>query len=47
MKRYLAAPVTVVRVVEGAGPYGITELDRDAAWVRTDVLDRIEAGAVR
>ncbi|MGW4942996.1 hypothetical protein ACWEOZ_15585 [Actinoplanes sp. NPDC004185] len=39
-------PVTVVRVVEGAGPYGITRLTDDAAWVRTTLLDRIEAGEV-
>jgi hypothetical protein len=39
-------PVTVVRVVEGAGPYGITRLNDDAAWVRTTLLDQIEAGEV-
>ncbi|MEU8232712.1 hypothetical protein AB0C12_24285 [Actinoplanes sp. NPDC048967] len=39
-------PVTVVRVVEGAGPYGITRLNDDAAWVRTTLLDQIESGEV-
>jgi hypothetical protein len=39
-------PVTVVRVVEGTGPYGITRLNDDAAWVRTTLLDQIEAGEV-
>ncbi len=39
-------PVTVVRVVDGAGPAGVTELNPDAYWVRSTVLDRIEAGEV-
>lgn len=39
-------PLTVVRVVEGTGPYGVTQLNDDAAWVRTSLLDRIEAGEV-
>jgi hypothetical protein len=39
-------PITVVRVVEGAGPYGVTRLNDDAAWVRTALLDQIEAGEV-
>jgi hypothetical protein len=39
-------PLTVIRVVEGAGPYGVTRLNDDAAWVRTALLDQIEAGEV-
>jgi hypothetical protein len=39
-------PVTVVRVVEGTGPYRVTQLNDDAAWVLTGLLDRIEAGEV-
>jgi hypothetical protein len=39
-------PLTVVRVVEGGGPYGVTRLNEDAAWVRTVLLDQIEAGEV-
>lgn len=39
-------PITVLRVVEGAGPYGVTRLNDDAAWVRTALLDQIEAGEV-
>ncbi|MEE6309149.1 hypothetical protein V1634_20120 [Plantactinospora veratri] len=36
-------PVTVVRVSERTG---VTMLHDDAAWVRTTLLDRIEAGEV-
>jgi hypothetical protein len=39
-------PVTVVRVFDGAGPAGVTELNPDAYWVRSRLLDRIEAGEV-
>jgi hypothetical protein len=39
-------PLTVVRVVEGTGPYWVTRLNDDAAWVRTAILDQIEAGEV-
>lgn len=39
-------PVTVVRLVDGAGPAGVTELNPDAYWVRSTVLDRIETGEV-
>ncbi|GAA1582090.1 hypothetical protein [Actinoplanes couchii] len=55
MKRYFAVvddrhdvrdPVTVIRVLEGAGPHGITRLNEDAAWEWTTLLDRIAAGEV-
>ncbi|WP_230394846.1 hypothetical protein [Plantactinospora alkalitolerans] len=36
-------PLTVVRV---SGRTGVTELHDDAAWVRSTLLDRIEAGEV-
>src|SRR5690349_17682179 len=40
-------PITVVRVFENSGPDGIRELSRDVVWVRTTLLDQIEAGEVR
>jgi hypothetical protein len=39
-------PLTVVRVDEQAGPAGVRELSRDVRWVRTTLLDRIDAGEV-
>jgi hypothetical protein len=37
-------PVAVIRVVDGTGPAGVTELSSDAYWVRSTLLDRIQAG---
>ncbi|MBU2668857.1 hypothetical protein KOI35_35640 [Actinoplanes bogorensis] len=39
-------PVTLIRVVEGAGPAGITRLNGDVAWARTELLGQIERGEV-
>jgi hypothetical protein len=39
-------PLTLVRVDEQAGPAGVRELSRDVRWVRTTLLDRIDAGEV-
>ncbi|BEL11047.1 hypothetical protein Q0Z83_092380 [Actinoplanes sichuanensis] len=55
MNQYLAViddqhdvkdPITVIQVVPGAGPYGVTRLNEDAAWVVTRLLDQISAGEV-
>jgi hypothetical protein len=39
-------PLTIVRVFDDVGPGGVRELSPDVRWVRTTLLDRIDAGEV-